>query len=157
MWVKNRCLTSLSCRTVSTRLCSGSCFAFPNERRMPYRFSMCDLLNVINPDVLKMEFVDVSTLWMWYSLIKLSYKKWPSDEVRSVFPLCFRKLRVEKQLCWGWAWLAAVPQSCVPRILSPTTSVPATGKEKETGPKNQRGAVSTPGRREREREKNVLQ
>ncbi len=27
-------------------------------------------------------------------------------------------LHGEWQLCWGWAWLAAVPQCCVPRILS---------------------------------------
>jgi len=52
---------------------------------------------------------------VWLFITKATYEKKPCNEVLLEL---ISSLHGEWQLCWGWAWLAAVPQCCVPRILS---------------------------------------
>lgn len=56
---------------------------------MSYRFSMCDLLNSVYPNVLKLEF----------AVFSQSYKKKPCDKVLSEFCLCVFGGCVERGSC----------------------------------------------------------
>lgn len=87
---------------------------FFNERRALTDFH-CVMYH-IHPEEWKSHFAHIR---VWLFITKATYEEKPCDEVLLEL---ISSLHGEWQLCWGWAWLAAVPQCCVPRILSPCNS-----------------------------------
>lgn len=89
----------------------GNWLAFFQWGKSADWFSLCNVSHP--PRGMKIAFCTHSCVWLF--ITKATYKKRPCDKVLLEF---VASLHGEWQLCWGWAWLAAVPQCCVPRILS---------------------------------------